>query len=63
MSFLKELVDPGVLLSVQATQALANSPVVIIVPEVGENVRNNNFFFHLLVHVMNCNEHAMLTKF
>ena len=62
VSFLKGLVDPGVLHSVQATQAPTNR-ISIIVPQVGENVGNDVFFRPLLSCVMIGNEHDMLTKF
>ena len=48
MSFLKGLVGPRVLPSVQATQAPANTPISITVPKVEENVGNNAFFRPLL---------------
>ena len=59
MSFLKGLVDPRVLPSVQETQAPANPPIVIIVVEVGGNVGNDALFCPLLGHVITCNEHEM----
>ncbi|KAH0673662.1 hypothetical protein KY284_024749 [Solanum tuberosum] len=52
MSFLKGLVGPGVLPSVQVIQAPANSLVAIIVPKVGGTVGNDAFFRPLLGSVM-----------
>uniref|UniRef100_M1DHC6 'chromo' domain containing protein n=1 Tax=Solanum tuberosum TaxID=4113 RepID=M1DHC6_SOLTU len=63
MSFLKGLVGPGVLPSVQATQTPVNPPVAITVPKVGGTGGDNVFFRSLLGHVMTGNEHEMLTKF
>uniref|UniRef100_M1DMD8 'chromo' domain containing protein n=1 Tax=Solanum tuberosum TaxID=4113 RepID=M1DMD8_SOLTU len=44
MSFLKGLVGPGMLSSVQATQAPANPSIAITVPKVGKIVGNDTFF-------------------
>jgi len=44
MSFLKWLVGPGVLPSVQETQAPVNPSIAIIVPKVGGTVGNDAFF-------------------
>uniref|UniRef100_M1DLN4 Polyprotein n=1 Tax=Solanum tuberosum TaxID=4113 RepID=M1DLN4_SOLTU len=58
------LVGPGVLLSVQATQAPANPPVASTVPKTGRTVGNDAFFRPLLGSVMtSSNEHEMLNKF
>uniref|UniRef100_M1DEL7 'chromo' domain containing protein n=1 Tax=Solanum tuberosum TaxID=4113 RepID=M1DEL7_SOLTU len=52
MSFLKGLVGPGVLSSVQAPQATANPPIVITVCNVGGTGGIDSFFRPLLGSVM-----------
>ncbi|KAH0746089.1 hypothetical protein KY285_007746 [Solanum tuberosum] len=61
--FLKGLDGPGVLPSVQATQAPTNRPVAITPPKVGGIVGTDVFFHPLLGPVMTSNDHEMLTKF
>uniref|UniRef100_M1DPB4 'chromo' domain containing protein n=1 Tax=Solanum tuberosum TaxID=4113 RepID=M1DPB4_SOLTU len=52
MSFLKELVGPALLPSVQATQAPVNPPVASTVPKMGGTGGNDAFFRPLLGSVM-----------
>uniref|UniRef100_M1DYL7 'chromo' domain containing protein n=1 Tax=Solanum tuberosum TaxID=4113 RepID=M1DYL7_SOLTU len=63
ITFLKRLVGPGVLPSVQATPAPANPLIANTVLKVGGAGGNDFFFCPLLGHVMTGNEHEMLTKF
>uniref|UniRef100_M1DL04 'chromo' domain containing protein n=1 Tax=Solanum tuberosum TaxID=4113 RepID=M1DL04_SOLTU len=63
MSFLKWLVGPGVLPSVQATQAPTNPHVASNAPKMGGTGGNDALFRPLLGSVMTGNEHEMLTKF
>lgn len=63
MSFLKGLICSGVHPYFQATQAPANSPIVITIPKVGGTGGNYDFFHPLLDLVMNSNDYYMLTKF
>uniref|UniRef100_M1DAL0 Uncharacterized protein n=1 Tax=Solanum tuberosum TaxID=4113 RepID=M1DAL0_SOLTU len=63
MSFLKGLVGPGVLPSVQATQALTNPHVASTTPKVVGTGGNDAFFRPLLGSVMTGNEREMLTMF
>uniref|UniRef100_M1DSX7 'chromo' domain containing protein n=1 Tax=Solanum tuberosum TaxID=4113 RepID=M1DSX7_SOLTU len=63
MSFLKGLVGPGVLPSVQAAQASAHPLIANISPKVGGTGGIDAFFHPLLCPIMNDNEHAILTKF
>ncbi|XP_015162155.1 uncharacterized protein [Solanum tuberosum] len=63
MSFLKGLVGPRMLSSVQATQAPANPSVAITTPNMGGNVGTHALFRLLLGSFMTGNEYDMLTKF
>uniref|UniRef100_M0ZWW8 'chromo' domain containing protein n=1 Tax=Solanum tuberosum TaxID=4113 RepID=M0ZWW8_SOLTU len=63
MSFLKGLAGPGVLPSVQTTQAPANPPNASTAPKTGGTGGNDAFFHPLLGSIMTGNEHEMLTKF
>ncbi|KAH0644574.1 hypothetical protein KY284_032458 [Solanum tuberosum] len=63
MSFLKGLVGPGVLPSVQAIQAPTNPLVVSTAPKVDRTGGNNVFFHPLLGSVMTGKEHKILTMF
>uniref|UniRef100_M1DAE0 Uncharacterized protein n=1 Tax=Solanum tuberosum TaxID=4113 RepID=M1DAE0_SOLTU len=49
---LERIGGPGVLPSIQATQAPANPPIAITIPKVGGNVSNDAFFRPLLGLVM-----------
>ncbi|XP_049372615.1 uncharacterized protein LOC125837564 [Solanum verrucosum] len=63
MSFLKGLIGPGILPTIQATQTPANPPIAITAPKVDGTAGNGIFFHHLLGTVMTGNQHEMLTKF
>ncbi|KAH0773664.1 hypothetical protein KY290_010801 [Solanum tuberosum] len=63
MPFLKGLVGPGVLPSVQATHGPANPPISSTAPWTGGTGGNESFFHPLLGSVMTGNEHEMLTMF
>uniref|UniRef100_M1DH08 Uncharacterized protein n=1 Tax=Solanum tuberosum TaxID=4113 RepID=M1DH08_SOLTU len=62
MSFLKGLAEPGMLPSVQATQAPTNHHVASTAPKIGGTGGNDTFFHPLLGSVMTDNEHEMLAK-
>lgn len=62
MSFLKILVSPEVLPTIQATQALAN-PYCHYCPQLSKIVGTDVIFYPLLGHVMTDNEHEILIKF
>uniref|UniRef100_M1DSB7 'chromo' domain containing protein n=1 Tax=Solanum tuberosum TaxID=4113 RepID=M1DSB7_SOLTU len=63
MSFLKELVCPGVFLSAQETQALANPPIVITTPKVGGNIGTDVSFRPLLGSVMSGRSFSEVTDY
>ena len=54
---------PGILPSVQATQAFTNPHVANTTPKTGKTGGNDAFFHPFLCLVMKRNEHDMLSKF
>ncbi|TMX02961.1 hypothetical protein EJD97_019042 [Solanum chilense] len=62
-SFLKGIVCPVLLPSVQATQDPTNPLIASTDPKVSEKRGKDAFFHPLLGFVMTDNEHEMLTKF
>ena len=63
MSFLKGLVGPGVLPTVQETQALDNPPIAISVPKVGGIVITDVFLRPSFGPLKTSNENKILTRF
>lgn len=62
-SFLKLLVYPVVLSSIQENYFPANPPNSITIPRGGGNVGNSDFLHPLLGSIITCNENEMFTKF